>query len=104
LLDSGIVYLSSRATLDLLNLSWVAPLSSCTSHGLDLGPAPVRFELYTDVLLPMNPSMTYEQFLATPLPDRNSNPDDGTLYNYIQSFVSLSNMHHHCVWGLTNKQ
>lgn len=86
MLDSGIVFLSSQAARDLLNLSWVAPLSSCTSHGLDLGPAPVRFELYTDMLLPMNPSITYEQFLATPLPDRFSNPEDGIICTLISIF------------------
>ena len=52
----------------------VLPLSSCTSAGLDLGPAPLRFELYTDVLLCMNPAMTKADFLRTPLPDRKSDP------------------------------
>jgi hypothetical protein len=74
LLDSGIVYFSARATQDFLRLARVLPLSSCTSAGLDLGPAPLRFELYTDVLLCMNPAMSKEQFMATPLPDRKSDP------------------------------
>lgn len=74
LLDSGIVYFSARATQDFLRLAKVLPLSSCTSAGLDLGPAPLRFELYTDVLLCMNPAMSKEQFMATPLPDRKSDP------------------------------
>lgn len=56
LLDSGIIYYSSEPAKLLLELAH-QPIFSYTPEA----PA-VRVELYTDLLFPMNPSMSEEEF------------------------------------------
>ena len=72
IIDSGIIYFSAGATADFLSLHNKTPLDSCTDTGLDGGSTPFRFELYTDILLVMNPGMTRDDYLAMPLPSRDS--------------------------------
>jgi len=53
LLDTGVIYFSPSTTSTLLDLARTAPLLSCTYLGLDTATAPLRVELYSDMMLAM---------------------------------------------------
>jgi fucokinase len=63
LLDSGVVYFSAKAASKLLELHEKPPLDCCTHLGLDHGSYPLRFELYTDLLMSFGSCLSYEEFL-----------------------------------------
>lgn len=80
LLDAGIIFLCPDATESLLALAQIAPFDSCcqspeavlASPNMRFASPPskaFRFELYTDILLPMNPRMSRDQFFASAPPD-----------------------------------
>ena len=73
--DSGIIYFSAEVTSTFLSLQNISPLDSCTDTGLDHGNIPFRFELYTDIILVTNPSLTRDDFLNMPLPSKDSDPN-----------------------------
>jgi len=91
MLDAGVIYFPPDAVGHFLQLAAEDPFRSCcvdpspfplahdpvlplgaSMHprtGMDDTGRPIRFELYTDCLLPMNPSMTFDDYLNSPPPD-----------------------------------
>ncbi len=69
LIDSGIVYFCSDTAEILLSCHVKPPLDACTYLGVDNGAVPVRFELYSDILLCMAENTVREDYLNLPTPD-----------------------------------
>ncbi|MEW6236892.1 MAG: L-fucokinase [Candidatus Omnitrophota bacterium] len=66
LVDSGVVYFCGETTKTLLNLHVAPPLDACTYLGVDNGAVPLRFELYSDILLCMAQNAERETYIGDP--------------------------------------
>ena len=69
LLDSGVVFFCRDTTETLLGFHVTPPLDACTYLGVDNGAPPLRFELYSDILIAMAQSTRYEDYLEMPIAD-----------------------------------
>lgn len=71
-LDSGVVFFDAETTQILTNIHLYPPLDACTYMGVDNGTAPLRIELYSDIMEALgNSPLTYEQFLDLPTASKN---------------------------------
>lgn len=64
MIDTGVVYFSPSVTEKLLSFHVRPPLDACTYIGIDNGAAPLRLELYSDILPCMASSADRDSFLS----------------------------------------
>ena len=77
-IDSGILFFSAEILRELSQSIPAFPFNTCTFDGFDQGLTPIRFELYSDLMFCMNPSLSEEDYLSLP-PEYESAKDNDSL-------------------------